>query len=180
MDVSGLYPNIPHREGLASLHKFLETRDNKQITSDALAEVEKVVLKNNMTFQQKCETVIAKKFEHLYAIFFMVDFEEKIIESLKNKPMIQWCYIDNIFFIWETGEESLKVFIEQVNIIHTTIKCTAEYSRGEVNFVDVNTKLINGELNTDLFFKPMGTHQFQIQLLVILTTAKREYLTVRF
>ena len=88
MDVSGLYPNIPHREGLASLHKFLETRDNKQITSDALAEVEKVVLKNNMTFQQKCETVIAKKFEHLYAIFFMVDFEEKIIESLENKPMI--------------------------------------------------------------------------------------------
>ena len=74
----------------------------------------------------------------------------------------------------------MKVFIEQVNIIHTTIKCTAEYSRGEVNFVDVNTKLINGELNTDLFFKPMDTHQSQIQVLVILTTAKREYLTVKF
>ena len=28
MDVVGLYPNIPHGEGLASLRRFLETRDN--------------------------------------------------------------------------------------------------------------------------------------------------------
>ena len=31
MDVVGLYPNIPHGEGLPSLYKFLETRENKQI-----------------------------------------------------------------------------------------------------------------------------------------------------
>ena len=34
MDVVGLYPNIPHGEGLTSHRKFLETRDNKQISSD--------------------------------------------------------------------------------------------------------------------------------------------------
>ena len=39
MDVVGLYPNIPHGEGLASLYKFLETRENKQISSDTLAEL---------------------------------------------------------------------------------------------------------------------------------------------
>ena len=39
MDVSGLYPNIPHGEGLAPLYKFLETRENKQISSDNLAEL---------------------------------------------------------------------------------------------------------------------------------------------
>ena len=35
------YPNIQHGEGLTSLCKFLETRDNKQISSDTLAEQEK-------------------------------------------------------------------------------------------------------------------------------------------
>ena len=48
MDVVGLYPNIPHGEGLASLRRFLETRDNKQISSDTLTELAEVVLKNNI------------------------------------------------------------------------------------------------------------------------------------
>ena len=48
MDVAGFYPNIPHGEGLASLLKFLGTRDNKQIVSDTLAEHAEVVLKNNI------------------------------------------------------------------------------------------------------------------------------------
>ena len=39
MDVVGLYPNIPHEEDFASLCKFLETRDIKQISSDTLAEL---------------------------------------------------------------------------------------------------------------------------------------------
>ena len=48
MDVVGLYLDIPHREGLSSLRRVLETRDNKQILSDSLTELAKVVLKNNI------------------------------------------------------------------------------------------------------------------------------------
>ena len=48
MDFVGLYPNIPHGEGLASLRSFLETRDNKQISSDALTELAEVVLSNTI------------------------------------------------------------------------------------------------------------------------------------
>ena len=58
------------------------------------------------------------------------------------------------------GEESLKVFIEQVNMFHSTIKFTAEHSKEKVNFLDVNIKLIDGELKTDLFVKPTDTRQF--------------------
>ena len=39
-----------------------------------------------------------------------------------------------IFFTWEHGEESLKVFIEKVNMFHPTIKFTAKYSQLEVNY----------------------------------------------
>ena len=71
-----------------------------------------------------------------------------MLQCFEKEPMIWWRYKDDIFFIWEHGEESLKVFIEQVNMFHSTIKFTAEYSKEEVNFLDVNIKLIDGELKT--------------------------------
>ena len=91
----------------------------------------------------------------------MADFEEKMLESSEKKPMIWWMYIDDIFFIWRHGRESLKVFIEQVNTFHSTIKFTAEYSKEEVNFLDGNIKLIDGKLNTDLFVKSKDTQQIK-------------------
>ena len=90
----------------------------------------------------------------------MADFEKKNSESFEKKPMIWWRYIDDIFFIWEHGEESLKIFIEQVNMFHSTIKFTDEYSKEEAIFLNVNIKLIDGELETVLFVKPTDTRQF--------------------
>ena len=40
------------------------------------------------------------------------------------------------------------------------IKLTNEYSKADVNFLDVNIKLIDGKLKTDLFVKPTDTRQF--------------------
>ena len=165
MDVVGLYRNIPHGEGLASLYKSLETRENKQILSYTSAELAKIVLKNNIfefekTFKQKHGTAIGTKFAPPYAILYMADLEEKLLEIFGKKAMIWWRNIDNIFFIWEHGEESLRDFKDQVNLFHPTIKFTAEYCKEEVNFLDLNIKLIDGELKTDLFVKPTDTHQF--------------------
>ena len=70
--------------------------------------------------------------------------------------MIWWRYIDDIFFISEHGEESLKVFIDQVNLFHPTIK----YSKEEVNSLDLNMNLIDAERKTDLFVKLTDTRQF--------------------
>ena len=84
MDVVGLYPNIPHGEGLASLYKFLENRENKKISSDTLAELAETVLKkifefDEKTFKQKRGTAIGIKFAPLYAILYMADLEENLL-----------------------------------------------------------------------------------------------------
>ena len=81
-----------------------------------------------------------------------------MLASFEKKTMIWWRYIDDIFFIWEYGEESLKDFIEQVDMFHSIIKFTAEISKEELNFLDINVKLIHGELKTDLFVEPTDTH----------------------
>ena len=36
IDVAGLYPNVPHKKGLASIRKHLDNRENKEVTTDTL------------------------------------------------------------------------------------------------------------------------------------------------
>ena len=83
------------------------------------------------------------------------------------------------FSIWEHDEESLKAFIDQVNMFHLTIKCAAEYSKEEVNFLDLNMKLIDGELKTYLFVKAADTHQLLVPTSSHSYHCKKEYLTVK-
>ena len=45
-------------------------------------------------------------------------------------------------------------------MFHSTIKLTAEYSKEEVKFLDVNIKLIDRDLKTDVFVKSTDMHQF--------------------
>ena len=46
IDVAGLYPNIPHEEGLVSIRKHLSNRENKEVTTNTLVELADIVLKN--------------------------------------------------------------------------------------------------------------------------------------
>ena len=57
--LDGLYPNIPHEEGLASNRKHLDSIESKNVTTDTLVKLTDIVLKNkychflDKTFKQK-------------------------------------------------------------------------------------------------------------------------------
>ena len=59
-------------------------------------------------FKQVRGTAIETKFAPPYAIWFVADLEEKVLNAFEKKAMIWWRYIDGIFFIWEHGEEFWK------------------------------------------------------------------------
>ena len=90
MDIIGLYPNIPHGKGPASLRKLLESTNNKQISSDTLTELVEVVLNNNIfefdekTFKQKRGTAIGTKFAPPYAILSWQILRKKYCQVLKR------------------------------------------------------------------------------------------------
>ena len=56
----------------------------------------------------------------LFALWLILS--KKYWKFLKKNPMIWWRYIDDKFSIWEDGDESLEIFIDQVNMFHPTIK----------------------------------------------------------
>ena len=128
-DVVGLYSNIMYSEGLTSLQRFLELKDNKQISSDILIELAEIVLNNNIfefdekTFRQVRGKAIGTKFAPPYAILFIADLEEKLLSTFEEITMIWWRYIDNIF-LFGNMEKSLWF--------------TAEYSKETINFLDVD------------------------------------------
>ena len=112
------------------------------------------------TIRQKRGTAIGTKFAPPYSILFMAELEENVLENAELKPYLWWRYIDDIFFLWEHGEEKLKEFIDELNKMHPTIKFTADWSKTSINFLDVQVSLIDGKIETDLYVKPTDTHQY--------------------
>ena len=165
-DVVGFYPNIPHDEGLSALRKRLDLRQEEDVTTSTLVELAEVVLKKNIftflekSLKQKWGTVISTKFAPPYSILFMAELEEEILSEIELKIYLCWRYIDDIFFLWEHGEEKLKKFIEYLNEKHPPIKFTAKWSQTSINFLDVTVSFIRGKITTDLYVKAEDSHQF--------------------
>ena len=143
VDVAGLYSNIPHEEGLPALSKRLDNGMEKYISSDMLCNLAEVVLKSNIfkfgekTLKQKRGSAIGTKFAPPYSILFIAELEDEILRKAEFKPNFWWRHFDDIFFLWEHGEEKLESFIDNTNKMHPSIKFTAEWSKTSINFLDV-------------------------------------------
>ena len=85
-------------------------------------------------FKQLRGTAIGTKIVPPYVIIFMDSLEEDMLNNSLLKPLVWWRYIDDIFMMWEHGEEELQKFLETLNCYHPTIKFTAEYSKPKKNY----------------------------------------------
>ena len=61
-------------------------------------------------FKQPRGTAIGTKIVPPYVIIFMDSLEEDMLNNSLLKPLVWWRYIDDIFVMWEHGEEELKKF----------------------------------------------------------------------
>ena len=113
------------------------------MTTNTLVELADIVLKNNYsqfldkTFKQKQGTAIGTKFAPPYSILFIADLKQRLLSYVDVKLHIWWRYIDEMYLIWEHGEEYLKLFLEKINKIYPTIKFTVDWSYSSVNFLVV-------------------------------------------
>ena len=73
VDVIGLYPSIPHGEGLGAMREALDGRVNSTVTTDTLDGLASLVLNDNYfefngkIYSQKQGTAIGTKFAPAYA-----------------------------------------------------------------------------------------------------------------
>ena len=85
----------------------------------------------------------------------MAALEEDFLETLIKKPWPWWRYIDDIFMIWQHGENELKIFLDKLNNFHPYFKFTCEHSREKVNYLDAQVIVREGNLITHLYITPV-------------------------
>ena len=166
LDVSSLYTNIPHAEGVKACRDTLNKRTSYSPPTDDLCELIELILRRNaFIFDDQCYlqihgTAMGTRMAPSYANLFMADFEERFLATQRLKPLVWWRFLDDIFSLWVHGRAALDKFILALNSFHDTIQFTYEISELQVTFLDTRTYVKNGTIETDLHVKPTDKHQY--------------------
>ena len=91
IDVVGLYPHIPHSEGLEALRTAVD-EENAKIPLEYLVGLAKLVFGNYFEFndrlyRQKLGTVIGTKFAPAFAKIFMANWEECFFRNMRSSAV---------------------------------------------------------------------------------------------
>ncbi|XP_064461611.1 uncharacterized protein LOC135371549 [Ornithodoros turicata] len=158
---------FPTKTALLQLRQlFSRYAGHSPIDPLALSKLVNLILKNNnfefdsQHYLQISGTAMGTKMAPIYANIFMGTLEEKFVEGRERKPALYKRYLDDIFMIWPHSVRDLIEFINDLNQFHPTIKFTHTYSTATVNFLDVQVRLQDGVLSTDLFRKPTDSQQY--------------------
>ena len=107
LDVVSLYTNIPHDDGISSVHKATLESESPRVDADTLAELTRIVLKNNILefagehFLQRQGTAMGTKLAPAYANVFMGEVEKRWQSLAPLGKLVVWYrFIDDIFLIW--------------------------------------------------------------------------------
>ena len=131
-DVTGLYNNILHEEGLESMEQALNSRTNPEIPTDYLVKLMRVILENNLfrfneeLWRQEVGCAMGTKPAPSYADIFMAKkIDDKIISLAQNysrhgKSPIEIFkrFLDDIFSIFKGSTKNLHILFDEINKIH--------------------------------------------------------------
>ena len=170
LDVSSLYTNTPHKDGLDACGFFLarlsDTCTSNRLPVDRKLNLIRLVLENNHfpfnddNYLQKMGTAMGSPMAPAYALLFMGKLEQDFLKSRSLVPSIWFRFLDDIFMVWGQSLESLHTFIDALNSFHPSIKFTCNISTEKVNILDVTvSKSENFNFVTDLYVKCTNVRQ---------------------
>ena len=109
LDVSSLYTNIPHNEGINACDHFLRTSSRNTIPTGTLCDLIRMILTmNNFCFNdnhylQIHGTAMGTKMVPSYANLLLGYLEANALENAPFQPHAWLRDIDDIFMIWTEG-----------------------------------------------------------------------------
>ena len=110
MDVTSLYTNIPHSDGIEACKEIWESRSVKMPPTDCLVTMLTMVLKkNNFTFNgdhylQINGTARGTKWLHLMLIYLCVNLKKQLLESSIERPLSWYRFIDDVDMKWTQSD----------------------------------------------------------------------------
>ncbi|XP_059582023.1 uncharacterized protein LOC109284452 [Alligator mississippiensis] len=167
MDVTSLYTNIPHQDGIHACLAYLQEQDyNPEYRPKDITDLIHFTLThnnftfNNQHFLQTMGTAMGTKMAPQYANLFMSHLEEDFLKNCTIKPLLYLRYIDDIFIIWSENQESLIEFHQKFNSHHPSIRLSLEYSSTNIPFLDTMISIQKGKIQTTVYKKPTDQHTY--------------------
>ena len=166
MDVTSLYTNIPHDDGIECIKKVLSQKTNSTPKNSSLIKLLEFVLKsNNFMFNQYNHLQIngmamGTQVAPTCANLFVDSLEQKFIYPHPKCSRIWFRFIDDIWGIFCSTEEELNSFVEFCNSFHDTIKFMVEYSKKLITFLDVTMYQEDNRIKSTLYVKPTDSHSY--------------------
>ena len=167
IDVSSLYTNIPHTEGVAAINRMMEETGTDTLLKMFISNLtHQVLTKNYFNFSGKLYeqiqgTAMGTRMAPNYAITFMHYFETNFLSNYPKQPKIWLRFIDDIYMIWKEGKLELDKFLESLNSYHQTIKFTYTIDENEIPFLDtVVYRSPTNRIHTRIFQKPTDQNYY--------------------
>lgn len=93
-------------------------------------------------------------------VFIWTKYKQSFIKLKTLKPYYGSSTLMIYFFIWTYGEEQLKTFINNSNNYKSNLKFTYEYSKSEINFLDLKLKFKKWSFTISVHRKATDRHQY--------------------
>ena len=164
------------------MQKALDAWEDKTPLTDSLIELGECILKNNIFehntsfYKQLRGTAIGTKMALPYAIIFMGDFEEKLLQDF-DKKSLTWWYIDDIFRLWQHDRKNMKRFIRIYQLLQYHKKIYCYWIMGG-DFLDVSVR----KKITNFSLICISNQQTRINIYILpvtYITQKNPYFTIR-
>ena len=168
MDITSLYTNIPHKDGLIALKHFLG-RSTFNIHVPTILRLAELVLTLNSFqfgdshFQQTSRVAMGTGMGPSYACLFVGYVESQIsLQYSGPEPALFRRYIDDCVGIWTGNESDLLSFISYVNDFHPSLKFTYEISDSTLPFLDIKLMIQPGSqtIATSVHYKNTDSHSY--------------------
>ncbi|CAJ0940771.1 unnamed protein product [Ranitomeya imitator] len=164
LDVNSLYTSITHDTGIEAVSLTLSEAGVDTRSQDLCLELLNLVLRENYLlfeddfYVQICGTAMGSNVAPAYANLYMDHFERDFVypDTLFQQHALLWyCYIDDIFCIWQGDHTSLTTFHNTINEIRPELKFSISHHMEAITFLDTKVcKDVHGSLTTDIYTKP--------------------------
>lgn len=170
-DVISLFTNIPIDEMMTVIKTKLENdnmlANRTTLSPSSIMELLDVCVKNsyfqynNSFFLQNSGLPMGGILSPLLSNIYMDHFENLLLSTWEEKPLLWLRYIDDIFCVWKSTYKDLDKFFQHLNSLRPTLKFTVEHEEDNIiPFLDVLIEKTDDKLKTSVYRKKTHTGQY--------------------
>ena len=169
-DVVNMFPNIDNNMRIASVRKYSDERECKDLHTDCVIEALELCLScnnsvfNNTNYLQTNGTAQGPHMSCSYADIAMAYHDRKALSYFLS-PTTWKRFRDDIFVAWEHGTDTLPSFLDYLNSADEAgkIKFTMKIAHQEkvLEFLDLRIDVsVDGKLSGDVFAKSTNSFTY--------------------